>query len=58
MAQIGHLVGVKTPVMDSLITLAATANGIDYRRQGLTLDKMGLSGVPAENLPEILQNGF
>ncbi len=58
MAEIGHLLGVKTPVMDSLITLAATANGIDYRRQGLTLEKMGLSNVRAVDLSAILQNGF
>jgi opine dehydrogenase len=58
MAEIGRLLGVTTPVMDSLITLASTANGIDYRRQGLTLEKMGLSGVRAESLPDILQNGF
>jgi opine dehydrogenase len=58
MAEIGRLLGVKTPVMDSLITLASTANAINYRRQGLTLEKMGLSGVPAGNLPDILQNGL
>jgi opine dehydrogenase len=58
MAEIGHLLGVKTPVMDSLITLAGTANAIDYRRQGLTLEKMGLSNVRAVDLSAILQNGF
>jgi opine dehydrogenase len=58
MAQMGRLFGIKTPVMDSLITLASVANGIDYSKEGLTLEKIGLEGVPAENLSAILQNGF
>jgi hypothetical protein len=45
-------------VMNSLITLASVANGIDYSREGLTLEKIGLAGITAENLPVILQNGF
>jgi opine dehydrogenase len=58
MAEIGRLFGIKTPVMNSLITLASVANGIDYSREGLTLEKIGLAGITAENLPVILQNGF
>jgi opine dehydrogenase len=58
MAEIGRLVGVRTPVMNSLITLASVANGSDYSREGLTLEKIGLAGITAENLPVILQNGF
>ncbi|MBM2805175.1 MAG: transhydrogenase subunit alpha [Deltaproteobacteria bacterium] len=58
MAEIGRLLGVKTPVMDALITLASTALGVDFRRQGLTLDKMGLAGVTADRLASVLENGF
>jgi opine dehydrogenase len=58
MAEIGKLLGVKTPVMDALITLASPALGIDFRGEGLTLEKMGLAGVSAEHLPSILENGF
>jgi opine dehydrogenase len=58
MAAIGKLVGVKTPVMDALITLASTALGVDFRVAGLTLEKMGLAGVKPENLPKILRDGF
>ncbi len=47
MAEIGKLLGVRTPVMDALITLASTALGIDFRRDGLTLAKMGLAGISA-----------
>ncbi len=58
MAEIGRLFGSKTPVMDALITLASTALGIDFRSAGLTLEKMGLSGVRAKQLQKILKDGF
>jgi opine dehydrogenase len=58
MAEIGKLLGVKTPVMDALITLASTALGGDFLTEGLTLEKMGLAGVKPESLAKILQEGF
>jgi opine dehydrogenase len=58
MAEIGCLFGIKTPVMDALITLASTALNIDFRSEGLTLDKMGLGGVGPKQLQRILENGF
>ncbi len=58
MAEIGGIVGVETPVMDALVLLASVANRIDYRREGLTLEKMGLLGSSAEDLRDIVQNGF
>jgi opine dehydrogenase len=58
MAEIGRLLGVKTPVMDALITLASAALGIDFRNAGLTLEKMGLGGCKPERLHEIVENGF
>jgi hypothetical protein len=44
--------------MNSLIMLASVVNRIDYSREGLTLEKMGLANVPAENIPAILHDGF
>lgn len=58
MAEIGKLVGVETPVMDALITLASTALGVDFRVEGLTREKMGLAGTSSERLAAILQDGF
>jgi opine dehydrogenase len=58
MAEIGKLSGMRTPVMDALITLASTALGIDFRTDGLTLKKMGLAGVKLEILLQILHDGF
>jgi opine dehydrogenase len=58
MAKIGKLVGVKTPVMDALITLASTALGVDFREEGLTLEKMGLASLKQDELARVLENGF
>jgi opine dehydrogenase len=58
MAEIGALAGIASPVMNALITLASTALGEDFRTTGLTLAKMGLARVKAEDLPAVLANGW
>jgi opine dehydrogenase len=58
MAEIGRLMEVRTPMIEALITLASVATGTDYRSEGLTLEKMGLAGVQAKELSNIVQNGF
>jgi opine dehydrogenase len=58
MAEIGKLLGVRTPVMDALIMLASTALGLDFRSEGLTLEKMGLAKIHPDELQRILVNGF
>jgi len=58
MAEIGKLMGVKTPVMEALITLASTALGMDFRTEGLTLEKMGLAGATVKTLQSVLRDGF
>lgn len=36
--------------MIALTGLASVMNGLDYTRTGLTLDKMGLAGVPPQHI--------
>jgi len=31
---------------------------VDFRAEGLTLEKMGIAGTRAEDLPKILESGF
>lgn len=50
MSEFGRLVGVPTPVMDSMITLASIAMGIDYQCVGLNLSRMGLEGMLPQDL--------
>jgi opine dehydrogenase len=58
MAEIGKFLEVETPVIDALITVASEINQINYRREGLTLEKMGLSGVKPEDLKALLHEGL
>jgi len=50
MTEFGRLAGVPTPVMDGLVTLASTAMGTDYRKTGLTLGRMGLTGMSVQGI--------
>ena len=58
MAGIARLVGVKTPIIDSLITIASRINQIDYNSEGLTIEKMGLMGITKETLKTLLFEGL
>jgi opine dehydrogenase len=57
MTALAGLVGLPTPAMESLITLASVARGRDYRREGLTLERMGLAGLSPEALRRQVTEG-
>jgi opine dehydrogenase len=43
-------IGCPTPTITALTQLASVINGVDYPRQGLTLERMGLAGKSAEEI--------
>ena len=51
MAELGRLAGIATPTIDALVTLAGLAVGIDYRCDGLTLERLGLADKTPAELP-------
>jgi len=57
MAALGRLVGVATPTIDALIQLAGLAVGVDYARDGLTLEKLGLAGKSPSELLKFVEDG-
>lgn len=57
-AAFGDMAGVPTTAIDSLITLASIVNATDYRRDGLTLERMGLSGQNVRSIKEYLYKGI
>ena len=57
MAEFGRLAGVATPVMEALIRIASSVNGIAYQRDGLTLERMGLNKVALPDLQRFLFEG-
>lgn len=54
----GALAGVPAPVIDSHVTLASAAMGIDFWKTGLTLEKMGLEGVRKDDLLQRVADGM
>lgn len=56
MRELGRVVGVATPVMDALITLASSLTRTDFGRTGWTLERLGLSDDRAA-VQELLLNG-
>jgi opine dehydrogenase len=57
MAALGRLAGVATPTIDALIQLAGLAVGVDYRRDGLTLERLGLAGKSPSELLKFVEQG-
>ena len=57
-AELGHSLGVETPLMDALITIGSALTGRDYRREGLTLRRLGLAGKSVDELPGYLREGI
>lgn len=49
--------GVRTPTMEALTTLAGNCLDIDYYSKGLTLDRMGMSGMATADIFPYSQNG-
>jgi hypothetical protein len=44
--------------MDALIVLGGALNGLDYRAQGLTIDRLGLADVARSDLEDYLYRGI
>jgi len=57
LASIGEMIGVPTPVCNALITLASMINETDYRAEGRTVEKLGISGLTVEQLNRYLDVG-
>jgi opine dehydrogenase len=51
------LVSVPTPTMEAVTTLAGVCNGVDYYGEGLTLARMGMAGLRAEQVRSYAQDG-
>jgi opine dehydrogenase len=56
-AAFGQLAKVPTPTIDATVYLTSVATGIDYGREGLTLDKMGLTGMSVPQLKRYVETG-
>jgi opine dehydrogenase len=53
---LAELFDIEVPTMRALTHLASVMNGIDYRADGLTLERMGLKGYSAASVLQYVQN--
>ena len=58
MAEIGRQAGVRTDAMDSIITLASILRKDNFRKTGLTLDRLGIEGMNQSELRDYLDTGI
>lgn len=49
-ASIGEMLGVPTPTIRSIIHLASVMHGIDYWKEGRTVDRLGLAGKSVRDI--------
>jgi opine dehydrogenase len=56
-ASMGHAVGVPTPVMDGLVEIGGAIMGVNPWEHGRSLKKMGLEGIPADQMMKYLETG-
>ncbi len=57
-AALGAQAGVATPVMEALVTLASAVLGIDCRAEGRSPADLGLAGLTAPAIAELLDGGW
>lgn len=50
LASVGEMIGVPTPVIKALITLASEINGTDYFTEGRNVEHLGISGLSIDQL--------
>jgi len=54
LASLGDLLGVPTPSVKKIIDFASLVNQTDYWREGLTIEKLGLKGLTAEQIKSLV----
>jgi opine dehydrogenase len=57
LASLGDMLSVDTPTFDSLITIASVINGVDYWKEGRTLEKLGFSDLTKDELLRLVMEG-
>ncbi|MBI4863321.1 MAG: NAD/NADP octopine/nopaline dehydrogenase family protein [Candidatus Riflebacteria bacterium] len=53
-ASLGRMLGIPTPCMDSIITIASVANGEDYSKTGRTMENMGFQQQSLQDLVDLV----
>jgi opine dehydrogenase len=58
LVSVGDWAGVPCPVAKGLLSVAGAVTGRDWRAEGRTIERLGLSGLDRSTLQELLQKGL
>ncbi len=56
-SSMGKFLNIPTPTIDAIICLASTLNKEDYRKNGITLDRLGFNGMSKEEIINYVNTG-
>ncbi len=57
-AQLAHKFNIATPIISAIIELASVINQTDYRKEGRSLDELGIANLSKDELKKALQQGL
>jgi opine dehydrogenase len=53
-SSIGDMLGVPTPTIKSIISFASIMHGVDYRKEGRTVEKLGIAGLTVKEIRQLV----
>ena len=56
-SSIGEKYGIATPTIDAVIHMASVLNKVNYKKEGTTLEKLGLDKLSKTEILTYLQDG-
>ena len=56
-SSLGKMLGVPTPISDSMIAIASVVNETDYYKEGRTVERLGLAQMSVEEINAYLETG-
>jgi len=54
MSSLGGMLGAPTPMIDMIIELGGVMNGVDYRAEGRTVERLGLAGMSVKDIHRLV----
>ena len=57
-SSLGQLIGVATPIADSINTILGVVEEVDFYKSGRTVEKLGLAGMTIEEIQHYLHHGI
>lgn len=57
-ASLSNLIEVSTPIIKAIIDIFSVIDGIDYMKEGVNVEKMGLTGLSIKEILNLVEEGY